>query len=84
MVGDVELLICLDGNTPLDHVGRLIVGLRPRLPVPSSVTVIVQWNADEAEDADERRIALPVVDGPRGLRRPSVLVREFRLVRVHA
>ena len=32
----------------------MIVGPRPTSPVPSFVTVIGQWNADEAEDADER------------------------------
>ena len=40
-------------------------GPHPTSPVPSSVTVMVPWNADEADDADERGGSAPAVhDGP--------------------
>lgn len=54
-------------SAPLTH--ALQQGIEdgyPRSPVPSSVTVVVESNADEADDADQRGgSTLPVIDLPR-------------------
>jgi hypothetical protein len=51
----------------VDHVGRMIAGVCPRSTADSSVNVMVRWNADEADDTDERGESVrPVHDGSAG------------------